>query len=150
MAIQIVTIANSIAAISVSGVTIKDIDEIPEEVTSRDCPILIPRPDGYVSGFTYDPVTQGGGATALADVNYNLRYSFLYAPLGDGRDLMDNYSGMVTKVGLIIDALIISDAITGVIDLQLTDVSDFGPVADPTGNMFHGCTLTVSVLEFIN
>ena len=150
MALAFATICDSIAGISVSGVTIKDINEIPESVTVRDCPIMYPEPDGFISGLTYTRDSTGSGSVALATVNYNMTYAFLYTSVGSGRGLFDVYDDMLTKVGLIIDAIIISDGITGVVDLTIGDAIQFGAVPDPAGNMFIGTRLVFQIVEFIN
>jgi len=150
MGLAFTTITNSIAAIAVTGVTIKDIDEIPESVLPRMCPIMYPEPDGFISGFTYERNSTGPGSVALATVNYNMTYAFLYTPVGSGRGLFDVYDDMVSKVGAILDKIIVSDAITGVVDLTIAEAFQFGAVPDPTGNMFIGTRLVFQVIEFIN
>ena len=150
MALAFSTICNSIAAISVTGVTIKDIDEIPESVLVRDCPIMYPEPDGFISEFKYIRDSTGPGSVAKATVTYNMTYAFLYTSIGSGRGLFDVYDDMLTKVGLILDAIIISDGITGVVDLVPGDTLQFGAVPDPAGNMFIGTRLVFSVTEFVN
>ena len=70
MALAFTTITNSIAAIDVLGVTIKDLDEIPEAVIARDCPILYTEPVNFISNFVYTRESQGGGDVALANVTY--------------------------------------------------------------------------------
>jgi len=40
MALAITTVTNSIAALSVTGLTIKDVDEILYAPTDRECPLL--------------------------------------------------------------------------------------------------------------
>lgn len=150
MALAFTTITNSIAAIDVLGVTIRDIDEIPEAVTPTMCPVLYPEPVGFISNFEYTRQSQGGGAVALADVTYNLTYTFLYAPVGSGRGLFDVYDDMVAKVGLILDAFIIADAATGAVDLTPDTPLNLGPVSDPAGNVFHGCQFVLNITEFVN
>ena len=150
MALAFATITDSIAAISVSGVTIKDIDEIPESVAVRDCPIMYPEPDGFISGLTYTRDSTGPGSTALATVTYNMTYAYLHTKVGVGRGLFDIYGDMLTKVGLILDAIIISDGITGVVDLTIGGAIQFGAVPDPAGNMFIGTRLVFAITEFVN
>ena len=150
MALSFTTVTNSIAALSVSGVTIKDIDEIPTSVLPRDCPILYPEPDGFLSNIVYTRGTMAPGSVALSEVTYNMTYAFLYAPVGSGRSLLDVYSDMVTKVGLIIDAIISSDEQAGLEDLQFEGAVQFGAVPDPAGAMFIGTRLTFAVMEFVN
>jgi len=64
--------------------------------------------------------------------------------------LFDIYDDMLTKVGLILDAIIISDGITGVVDLTPGDTIQFGAVPDPAGNMFIGTRLVFAITEFVN
>jgi hypothetical protein len=151
MGLAIVTIADSIAALSISGVTIKDLDEIPEKVESRDCPILYPEPDGFISGFGMDVQSFGPGSVAAIDVTYNLRYTFLHSSLGTGRGLFDVYSDMVAKVVLILNAVLTNDAITGLQDFRVAEITNFGPVTDPAASMtFHGTQFVFRVMELWN
>lgn len=150
MALKFSLIADSIASISVSGVTIKDIDEIPESVSARDCPIMYPEPDGFISGLTYTRDSTGPGLVAQATVTYNMTYAFLYKPVGIGRGLFVVYNDMMTKFGLIVDAIIISDVLNHVMDLTIGDVIQFGAVPDPAGNMFIGTRLVLKISEFVN
>jgi len=148
MAIALVTIADSISGLSVSGVTIKDINQVPNEVLERDVPMIIPRPDGFVTNFKPERVTLGSGAGAKWNVTYDLTYRLLYAKVGTGRGLFDLYSGLCATAMLFVDAIMDNDALTGTVDIQLSNISDFGPVVDPSGQTFHGCDFVFTVLEF--
>ena len=150
MALAIATIADSIAAVSVSGVTIKDLNEIPEAVTLRDCPVLFPRPDGFVTDLAVKRDSFGTGAVAKMTVTYILTYTFCHAPIGSGRGLFDVYDNMIANAFAIIDAIITNDTVTGLVDLQVDDALNFGPVEDPSGNVFHGCEIQLYVMEFVN
>ena len=150
MALALTTIANNIAALEVLGVTIRDIDEIPEAVTNRDCPILYPEPSGFISNFAMVRESTGPGTTALITVTYDLTYTFLYAPVGSGRGLFDVYDDLVKKVGLIFDAIIANDTLAGAIDFLPEEVLNIGATVDPVENVFHGCQFVFSVTEFVN
>ena len=150
MALAIATIVNNIAALVVAGVDIKDMDEIPEEVLGRDCPILYPEPSGFISNFEMVRDSTGPGTTALMTVTYDLTYTFLYAPVGSGRGLFDVYDDLVKKVGLIFDAIIANDTLAGAIDFLPEEVLNIGATVDPTENVFHGCQFVFSVTEFVN
>jgi hypothetical protein len=146
MTLAIATICHSIAALSVSGVTIKDYDEIPLSA-ERLCPVIFPKPDGFISGLTI--TRQSVGTTVWKrDVTYNLTYTFCYAPIGGGRVNMELYDDMVVKAFAFIDVIMANDAVNGLVDLSLADALDFGPVLDPAGNAYHGCTFVLKVLEF--
>jgi hypothetical protein len=148
MTISIVTIADSIASLSVTGVTIKDLNQIPDSVNDGDCPMVIPNPDGFVSAFELERMAMSSGASNVWDVRYTLTYRFLHSEIGLGMGLLDKYPLMVDKVMDFVDKVLISDSVTGSVDLTLEDISSFGPVSDPSGKMFHGCDIMLRVLEF--
>jgi len=145
-----VTIADSISKLSITGINIRDLDKIPAVVRNRDCPILYPRPDGFISGFEPDRITTGDGSSAKMDVRYTLTYTFLESPIGSDRGLFGVYPSFVANVAKILDAILLNDKITGAVDIRAVDVGAFGPVADPAGNAFHGCDIAIEILEFVN
>jgi len=145
--VKIATVADSIAALSVSGVTIKDIDGIPEEVHKRVCPIMFPDPDGFVTNLAVTPQSFGAGTAGKNDVRYTLNYLFLFCPVGSGRYLADNAVGLVNKAVLILNALIANDAVTGSIDIE-PKLGDFGVLQDAAGNQFEGVRVLIDVHEF--
>ena len=150
MTLQISTICDSISNLSVSGLTIKDLNEIPEAITGRDCPVIYPKPDGFVTNFEMVRDSFGGGPTAKMTVTYDLTYRLLGAPIGAGRGLFDSYSLMVEKVYAFIDAVLAVDTMDGLIDIVPADATAFGPVTDPAGGMFHGADVILHVMEFVN
>jgi len=148
MALAITTVTNSIAALSVTGLTIKDIDEIPYSVTDRQCPILYPEPLNFISDITVERATTGTAGSGYFDVFYTLRYAFLYQQAGAGRGTLTLYSSMVQLFEDLVDKMIISDNITGCVDIQVAGSVTFGPIPDPAGNMFIGAELLFRVHEF--
>lgn len=149
MALNIIVIAHNISDLDVNEVHIRDLTAIPEKVTDRDCPILYPLPNGFVTNLTVQ-IDSFGDARAKKTVFYTLTYRFLEASLGSGRGLFDLYSDFVKHVFAVLDKLIDSQALSGQIDLEIESISNFGPVADPSGNMFHGCDIALRIMEFVN
>jgi hypothetical protein len=148
MTLSVVTIADSISKLSVTGVKIKDINEIPENANEFDCPMVIPKPDGFVSNFEVERAAVSQGTSAVWNVRYNLTYRLLHSELGSGLGLFDVYDDMVAIVMAFVDKILISDAVTGAVDVEVEDISSFGPVSDPAGTMFHGCDIVLRILEF--
>jgi len=146
--VKIATVLDSISKLSVTGVTLKDVDEIPEAVTVRHCPVLFPDPDTPVSGLRVESQSTGAGTGGRNDVLYTLNYVYLHAPAGEGRYITNNVSGMVTKAVLILNALIANDAVTGAIDIEPRIEGEFGVMVDPSGAKFWGFRLAIDVLEF--
>ena len=149
MSLQIANVCDEIAGLSVTGVTIRDIDEIKEELGGRDTPYLMPKPDGFITDFSVERDSFGAAANARKTATYTLNYTYLHAPLGSGRGLFDVYDGMVKNSFAILDAIIAKDS-TIAVDLVPSDALAYGPVVDPAGNAYHGCIISVYVTEFVN
>jgi hypothetical protein len=144
------TIATSIAGLSVSGVTIADLDGIPEQAHGRDCPLLYPKPDGFMSNLRVERDSFGPASDARKTVRYTLSYAYLHAPVSEGRGLFDVYQAMVQNTLAILDAIIADDALNGAVDITPGEVTRFGLVNDPAGSWFHGCVIALNVTEQIN
>lgn len=145
MALSATTIATSIAALSVSGLAIKDLDKIPTKAGVRAFPMVYPNPDGFMTNLV---VTRQSFDTAKKDVTYTLNYVYLFKAVKSGRSLFDVYQELVTGVLAFIDAIIANDTLTGAIDITPQDVVAFGLVFDPSGEPFFGAELAFAILEF--
>ena len=149
MALATTTIANSIAALSVTGVTIRDLDEMQNEVLDRHCPLVMPAPN-YISKVRLVRQSFGSGTDCKWDAHYTLTYRLFHSAVGTGRTLLDNYPGLVDKSMKFVDAVITNDCITGVIDSVMGDILGFGVVTGPADNQFFGCDIEFNILEFVN
>jgi len=150
MSLAITTISNAVAALSVSGLTIKDVDEIPQAVNNRDCPLLVPNPDNYVSGFYVVSDSFGIGSGHKWTAQYTLNYILLYAAVGAGRTtVMEKYSGMVSTAFAFFDALFAANSLSGSVDFEPGMIDGFGMV-DMASVSFHSCNVSLKVKEFIN
>ena len=152
MSLSTATIAAGIAALTVSGVTIKDVDEIPETVNSRDCPILFPSPDGFVLGGNGEPetgsTTFGAPTTRLWTFNRTYRYVYLHEQAGATRGLKDVIGAMATKVDMIIEAVAEMDLTD--VDVMRVNVGDLGVLEAPDGKAFFGCMFEITLRERMN
>ena len=149
MALQTTAIATSIAAFSISGVTVTDLDDFKDEVSKRDVPYLMPAPD-YFSAPAITRDSQGPGSVAKLTAKYILKYRFLYETIGSERKYANIFQGFVGKVALILDAIILNDSTADAIDLWAGDISAFGVVTDPAGNQFYGSDIAIVVTEYVN
>jgi hypothetical protein len=148
ISVSLATVADSISKLSISGVNVKDINEIPEDA-SKVTPVLYPKPNGFVSAIKFSRATMGGGGTAKMDLEYTLTYRYLHAPVGGSLGLFSTYQGLITNLCAIVVSIMGNDNITGVVDMQLESVSDIGPLSDPAGStMYHGVDISLRVLEF--
>lgn len=148
MSLQIATIANSISRLSVSGLTLLDVDEIPPVVDPR-VSTLLPLPN-YITDF--EMVRDSfGSSDAKMTVVYTLNYRLFYKPVGTGRiTTIEGVSGLVEMVGLVLDAVLAIDTLDGAVDITPQDVTNMGIVNDPSDNQWHGCDIALRVTEFVN
>lgn len=142
------TVPTALAALSSSDITIKDVDKIPVQGVELLCPIMFPDPSGWIDGVSTTRETMGVGGTGKYDLTYNLHYIFLYSPAGGNISDLDNYNGMISKLGTI-SSLIMNNDQLGVDDVTIESVSALGYIEGPDGIVFNGCRITLNVLEFL-
>ena len=145
--LNLANITNSIATISVTGVTIKDKDEVVGNWTPLPN-VLYPNPNNWISDFEIGYVTNLRGSTAKADISYTLNYRFLGTQSGDLATFPVALSALVDKVILIINAIFAVHApYSGKVDMELVGISSPGPLPDPAGNLFFGCDIALRITE---
>jgi len=149
MSLQAGAIITAIAGLSISGVTIKDDNSIPADVTNAGLPLFCPRPNGFISNLKTVRNSQNAAVTKYT-VTYTLTYRLFYAPVGSGSGITTIYSDMVNKVFVILDTVLANNAINAAIDFTLRSVSDFGAVTDAVNHQFWGCDFTFDVMEFVD
>ena len=146
------TIASAIAGMTVTGVTIKDVTGIPEQVQPRDCPILFPDPIAWMAGGNGEPsdgpATFGTPTNRMWVFDRVYRYVYLHASAGAGRGLPDQYPTLSDANDAIATALTALD-ITGV-DIKTIAPDHVGILADPAGNNFYGFQLALTFRERVN
>ena len=148
VSIQLETVADSISSLSVSGVTIKDIDSIPESAAML-CPVMFPDPDRWLSNVQVIRDSQGAGSWAKQHIEYTLTYLYLHSTV-DNNLSFGIYAKMISKVVLIANAIITNEAVTGCAQLRLERIGDVIGVNDPAGNRYVGCEVAFRVMEFVN
>jgi hypothetical protein len=146
MALEITVITDSISALEVSGVKICDLDQIPEAVDVRQ-PTIFPNPVNFVSNITQTRMSYGGASEKM-NIEYDLTYRLCYAPIGTERGLFAGYPAMVAAAYRFLDAVLDVAVMTGLEDITLGSITNFGPVTDMAGNGFHGTDIVLHVLEF--
>jgi hypothetical protein len=150
MTLQLLTVAETIAALEVDGLIIRDIDDIPAEVGLRQA-LLIPHAN-YVSDFAMTRASYGG-ASAKMDVTYTLNYRLCYQAIGAERALtLTVWSGMVDMVAQIWDAFlsigVFNSDHSEIVDVVPLAPANMGIVNDPADRAFYGCDLAFQVTEF--
>jgi len=148
MGLALTTITDSIAGLTVTGLLIKDIDEVPNIWDGR-APVIFPEPMDFLTNFEAVPATNGTGTTRAWDVTYTMRYTLLYCNGTDGRGL-ENMKSAIDLALDFMDAVIGLTTISGCVTIKPGTISTPGMVPDPSGKLFYGCHITVNILEFVN
>jgi hypothetical protein len=146
MTLQLLTVAETIAALEVDGLLIRDIDDIPAEVGLRQA-LLIPHPN-YVSDFSMERMAYD----VLIDVTYTLNYRLCYQAIGAERAMtLTVWSGMVDMVAQIWDAFLAIGVFNSdhneIVEVIPLAPSNMGIVNDPSDRAFYGCDLAFQVKE---
>ena len=147
MTLAITTVCESIAALTITGVKIRDLSNVPPSAM-RLTPILFPDPANPISNFVVERMSYGGGSSYLLDADYDLNYIFLYCESGSGRTGLDYLEDRMLKVQAIYDAILLIDTFEGGVDISPTSNVQFTSMTDPGGKEYLGCVMTFHVKEF--
>jgi hypothetical protein len=141
--IDIATVTDSISKLTITGVTIKDIDQIPSAIGAGTA-LLVPRPKDFVTNFRveYTDVTKQN-----MNVFYTLNYVYYHCALGN--DIFAAYPAMLTNMALIIKAFADDAKLTGAVDHNAGVVGPIGGVQDMAGNWFHGFVISKEIMQFL-
>ncbi len=145
ISVQLATVVDSISKLSVSGVTMKDMDEIAASWKALPN-VCYPRPDNFITGLS---VTSVELSRHKYDLRYTLNYRFLHVRVGNTAVLFAAYPTLIAKVVLIINSIITNHAVTGAMDLTFGGLTASGVIADPAGNQFLAADFAINVLEFL-
>jgi hypothetical protein len=144
-AINFVTVADSISKMSISGVTVKDIDQITASRMGQAA-MLAPRPDNFVTNIQVARDELTGQKLTL---KYTLNYTYYHCPVGSTLNFAD-YANLITNVAAILAVMVAPTPLAGSLDTEAPTVFEIGPVLDPAGNAFHGCQISLTISQFIN
>ena len=146
ISLNLANIADAISDISVSGVTVKDKDQIVGSWLPLPN-VLFPNPEGWITDFSIFYATVMQGATAPMDISYTLNYRFLGVAVGDIGIMPVAYNALVEKWILIVNAIISTPApYSGLVEMKLGAVS-IGARDDPAGNQYFGADFALLVME---
>jgi hypothetical protein len=142
--VDFVTVTNSIAAMSITGVSIKDIDEIPDAI-GLDDHVLVPMPENFITNVLLERDELTGQKLRLS---YTLTYRYYHCRI-QATNLLGNYSSMVTYAAAIYLAFSSDVSLAGAVDDMSPTIGQMGPVSDPSGNAYHGFDITINCMQFL-
>ena len=128
-------------AITVSGVSIYDLDDIMLNIPGANCPCLMPWPVTLLTGWRVETLAFGTGANVPKRVYFTLQYRYFYAPASMGKADFKKFDDAIDKYELIVEAFMNDDDIGQAYDIQPRQTGAFGLVLDPGGKYFIGADL---------
>lgn len=148
MSLYLSSICTAISNLSITGVTIKDVDELAASWQSLPN-VLYPNINqpGFVTGFSVEYPTVNRGTDAMMDVSYTLNYRFLGTQVGSLSNIGTAYGDALTKMLLIVASILDNASpYSGQVLMTLGEVS-IGLKEDPAGNMYHGADFALNITE---
>jgi hypothetical protein len=71
--------------------------------------------------------------------------------VGAGRaNVLEYYDDLTAMIGLVLDAVLAIDTLTGLVDIMPLSVTNMGLVNDPADQAWYGCDFAFRVMEFVN
>lgn len=143
---RVADVAAAIAALTVPGITIWGLDEMKPALSDRDCPVLGPSANNpaFLTDWEARRLTPQGNQRN----SYTLNYTLFQAPVGADRGLFKQYPDMVENARRIVEALQAVPRVNGCKSITLAGMPAFGAVSDASGQVFHGATFALRVVEF--
>lgn len=152
------TVATSIAAQSISvtkpdgstgTLTIKDISAIPVSINVQDAPMLVPKPNQFITNMVVKRDSYGSDA-ALKSIDYDMTYQLFYCSVGKGKDWMTQYGNCVTCTQQIITYFAThSNDVSGAQDILPKNIPGFALLSVGDNVEFHGCEITFHVMQYL-
>lgn len=141
------TTAHSIASVTITGITVCDVHDIPQS-GQMICPILFPQPEAWLSDVVQGSKSISVNDAAQSDFSYVLHYVLLLCEAGSGASQTDPYNDLVAKIKAVVQTLLDSDTLAASVEISLNGIEGIGIVQDPSEVDFWGALLSFKVTEY--
>ena len=148
MSLDIISVATAISNLTVTGLTIADMDEIPQSLNERNTPLLIPDPVTPISGLNIIEWSQGA-STMRRDAKYTLNYILIGYPVGQGRNaVIEGFQKTLLLVVAFCNALMAADSLGAAVEWEPTNPRRATNLTNGT-TAFHAWNVGVTVTEIL-
>src|SRR3990167_773588 len=146
MAINAVRLAGAIADLVVTGLTIRDLDNVPQAITARDCPMIYPVPEKFL--FLEEAQQLTFGPTALWAYTYAINYRYVFGPVGNERNQSKTLPSAVTGYVNFIKVVSRNAQLLKNLHVKPGDTPEWGVLTDSSGQQFQAADLLLRVVEY--
>ena len=148
------TIQDTITAISgmtvtSGGVTLRvlDISEIPDDAAQRDLPILMPRPDNFLTMEQQRDAWALDAATPRT-VTWTTTWILLVSVVGQGRGVFEPLGDVLAWCAALSAAAFADDTFSTSVDIMFS-IQQTGLVTSPAGTAYHGAVVQWIITELV-
>ena len=149
MSLDIVSVSTAISALSVTGLIVADLDEIPTSLTERNTPLLIPDPINPISGLNMIELSFGSGTNMARNAKYTLNYILIGYPVGQGRStVIESFKTTVNLVISFCNAVTAANTLGAAMEWEVRDprrATNF----TQAGVTFHAWNISIDVTEIL-
>ena len=143
---RVAQVASAIAALTIPGIKIVDLDQMKAALTDRDCPMLGPSSNN--PSFLTDWTSQRRSLQGNPDNRYTLNYTLYQASVGSDRGLFAQYPTLIENARKVVEAIQALPRVDGCKSITLAGMPAFGSVFDASGQQFHGALFALRIVEF--
>ena len=144
-------VATWISNLSIAGMGIRDLHNIPEVIQPQDCPIMCPdmSPPAFMDSFTLKRLTMKDSVNGRRfEVHYNLHYMMFYANAQEDISWLQKFGDLADMFSQAVTVMAVNETPDGAWDIRPTGAPHFGFVSDSAGTAFYGVRFTLAVTEF--
>ncbi len=146
------TISTTITAIKNLSVTdgvkvlrILDITSVPDDLAQRDLPVLMPRPDSFLT-MSQERQAWALDASAPRQVTWTTHWLLLVATVGQGRGVFEPLGDVLTWCAALAAAAFSDDTLSTSVD-AVFEIEQTGLVTSPAGTQYHGAVVSWAITE---
>jgi hypothetical protein len=125
---------SGLAAWTITGVTMRDLDEIPEVAAAADCPMMFPVPRGFY-GSRGEPQ---GFTTGKIEDSMVVDHICLYKPQGLGMGAREIYPALIALMDLYVSELAGDPTVGGYCSQKAVILDKEFPLVDWAGRKYWG------------
>lgn len=148
---QIVAVTSAIQGLSITystqTMTILALGSTPDEIDLRTCPVMFIDPENEITDFVSTRTGMGPATGDVHGYSYTINYFVAIEPAGAGRGISDIIPSLFGWASAIVDAIETHDDGLTAEEINAS-VDVVGTITDPTGRVFHGLRIAVSVEEY--
>jgi len=139
-------LADRVAALDVDGVTIWDLDHVPQAIDPRACPQVYPVPEKFLK--LDDSLQISFGPNGLWMHTYTATFRCVQSPVGKERRLSKILPSQVNAYVAFIKAVTHNAQLLGAAHVKPANTPEWGVLEDASKAQFNAADLALTIVEY--